>query len=268
MSDPIGSSDTEKRFAFGRNWQNFLTHVDETRIVQAESSIKDLLEVDNLNGMTFLDIGSGSGLFSLAAQRLGAQVHSFDFDPLSVACTTELKHRYAPNDSTWTIEQGSVLDREYMKSLGEFDLVYSWGVLHHTGSMWEAIDNALLAVKPLGKATIAIYNDPQSRIDYWTRVKKIYNDMPIMRLPLIAIHMPVMFLSRWLARAITGRLVKARGMSLWHDFLDWLGGYPYENAKPEEVFNYCRDRGFALVGLRTCGGSTGNNQFVIERKKD
>src|SRR5215212_11497590 len=124
------------RFQFGQNWSQFLSAIDEERIQLAESSLKQMLEVDSLAGKTFLDIVSGSGLFSLAARRLGAQVHSFDFDPKSVYCTTELRKNYFRDDESWKIEEGSVLNSEFMKSLGQYDIVYSWGVLHHTGSLW------------------------------------------------------------------------------------------------------------------------------------
>ena len=55
------------RFTFGRNWQHFLRLLNEERIQAAESSLKQMLELDHLQGKTFLDIGSGSGLFSLAS---------------------------------------------------------------------------------------------------------------------------------------------------------------------------------------------------------
>src|SRR5437667_10895072 len=122
-----------ERFEFGKNWSRFLALLDDVRIVRAEESLKQMLEVDNFEGQSFLDIGSGSGLFSLAARRLGARVHSLDYDPQSVVCTAELKQRYYPGDLEWVVEQGSALDADYLRSLGEFDIVYSWGVLHHTG---------------------------------------------------------------------------------------------------------------------------------------
>src|SRR6476659_5078401 len=125
-----------ERFEFGQNWSQFLASVDDERIQQAEKSLRDMLEIDSLEGKTFLDIGSGSGLFSLAARRLGARVHSFDFDSTSFACTQELRNRYFPNDVNWRVEQGSALDADYLAPLGKFDVVYSWGVLHHTGEMW------------------------------------------------------------------------------------------------------------------------------------
>src|SRR5688572_14449984 len=123
-----------ERFEFGKNWSNFLSVVNEERIDQAVVSLRKLLGVDSLAGASFLDVGSGSGLFSLAAHRLGARVRSFDYDGSSVACTTEMRRRFAAPGAEWTVERGSVLDREYLTSLGRYDYVYSWGVLHHTGS--------------------------------------------------------------------------------------------------------------------------------------
>src|SRR5688572_17419822 len=116
-----------QRFAFGKNWSHFLTHLDEERIRQAENSLKEMLEIDSLEGKHFLDVGSGSGLFSLAAKRLGASVHSFDYDPDSAACAKQLKQIYFKDDPDWIIERGSVLDASYLKGLGQFDIVYSWG---------------------------------------------------------------------------------------------------------------------------------------------
>src|SRR5262245_34435729 len=117
MSEQVTESVDDRRFAFGANWTRYLDVLNETRIQHAEESLKQMLKVGTLQGKTFLDIGSGSGLFSLAARRLGARVRSFDYDPKSVACAVELKTRYFPNDAGWAIEQGSVLDEKYIRSL-------------------------------------------------------------------------------------------------------------------------------------------------------
>jgi 2-polyprenyl-6-hydroxyphenyl methylase/3-demethylubiquinone-9 3-methyltransferase len=128
------AADVERgdRFEFGKNWTRFLAVLDDQRIDEACKSLRRMLGVETLAKRSFLDIGCGSGLFSLAAMRLGAaRVRSFDFDPHSVACARELKRRYFPDADNWIIEQGSVLDQNYLERLGSFDVVYSWGVAPH-----------------------------------------------------------------------------------------------------------------------------------------
>jgi 2-polyprenyl-6-hydroxyphenyl methylase/3-demethylubiquinone-9 3-methyltransferase len=254
------------RFKFGANWAKFLEVLDDNRILQAEKSLKQMLEVDALTDKRFLDIGSGSGLFSLAARRLGAKVHSFDYDPQSVACTAELKRRYFPEDPNWVIEEASILDQKYLVPLGQFDVVYAWGILHHTGAMWQALENAApLVAGGGGKLFIAIYNDQGRSSKYWSLVKRTYNKNKIARIFWVAIHTPYLFGMRWLVRALTGRLSLERGMSLWYNMIDWLGGYPFEVAKPDEIFDFYRHRGFQLDQLKTCAGKLGCNQFVFKR---
>ena len=145
-----------QRFRFGENWSHFLRVLDDNRVLNAERSLIEMLGLESLDGKSFIDVGSGSGLFSLAARRLGATVTSFDYDPHSVACTTELKRRYHPNDRRWHVERGSVLDRQFLAGLGTFDIVYSWGVLHHSGAMWQALANVVETVGARGHLFIAI----------------------------------------------------------------------------------------------------------------
>jgi 2-polyprenyl-3-methyl-5-hydroxy-6-metoxy-1,4-benzoquinol methylase len=266
-----------ERFEFGKNWSRFLALLDDTRIAQAETSLKAMLEVEDLEGKSFLDIGSGSGLFSLAARRLGARVHSFDYDPHSVACTTELRRRYFTHDDRWKVEEGSALDADYVKSLGEFDVVYSWGVLHHTGKMWDALENAQLPVANGGKLFIAIYNDQGSRSRRWHWVKRTYNDLPGFLRPPFALAAVAPQEAKSLLRSLLtlkpGEYIRSwthydtnRGMSHWRDIIDWVGGYPFEVAKPEEIFDFYRDRGFRLTKMKCNHGiGHGCNEFVFVR---
>lgn len=266
-----------ERFEFGKNWAAFLAVLDDERIATAENSLKAMLECDNLEGKTFLDIGSGSGLFSLAARRLGARVHSFDFDTDSVNCTRELRRRFFANDSDWHVEQGSALDAGYLKSLGKFDVVYSWGVLHHTGAMWRALENAAIPTKRGSKLFIAIYNDTGSQSRRWHWIKKTYCRLPrILKTPFaIAAIAPDEFKS--LARSVVTlrpneyihswtRYKGARGMNRWRDIVDWVGGYPYEVATPDEIFDFYNDRGFTPTKLKTGGVGLGCNEFVFTKK--
>jgi len=262
-----------ERFEFGKNWGLFLENLTNEGIHRAEESLREMLGGDSLDGKTFLDIGSGSGLFSLAARRLGAKVHSLDYDPQSVACTLELRRRYS-DPSEWTVEQASVLDDRHMASLGEFDVVYSWGVLHHTGSMWQAIHNAALTVKPGGLFFIAIYNDQGRKSRQWLAVKKAYNGLPPgLRFLVLWPAFVQLWWKRLFKDALVGKPLRSfreykalRGMSLWHDVVDWVGGYPFEVAKPEEIFDFCRSRGFQLVRMTTQAGNLGCNEFVFVKQ--
>jgi len=262
-----------RRFAFGENWSRFLKVVNDSRIRQAESSLREMLQLETLEGKSFLDIGCGSGLFSLAARRLGAKAHSFDCDAQSVACAAELKRRYAPDDPQWKVERGSVLDVAYLRSLGQWDVVCSWGVLHHTGSMRQALKNVIPLVREGGQLYIAIYNDQGRASKRWLRVKQAYNRLPS----------GLRWLALWPAFArlwgpttvrdfLRGRPFHTwrryadgnmRGMSPWRDVVDWVGGLPFEVAKPEDVFDFYRRRGFALQKMKTCAGGIGCNEFVF-----
>lgn len=262
------------RFAFGRNWQAFLAKIDEERISEAEKSLVEFLDVADLRNKSFLDIGSGSGLFSLAARRLGARVHSFDYDPQSVACTAELKARYFPADGAWRVEQGSVLDADYLRSLGRFDVVYSWGVLHHTGALRQAMDNVTIPSAREGMLFIAIYNDQGWRSKLWRQLKKIYCSSALGRFFVCATCIPYL-----IVRGIVVDLVRlkdptrryreykrARGMSIVTDWIDWLGGYPFEVATPESVCTFYEALGWtACRVVRT--NRSGCNQFVFRKSK-
>ncbi len=264
-------------FGFGKNWRKFLDVLNDDRIRIAEQSLRDALECNDLAGRTFLDVGSGSGLFSLAARRLGASVRSIDVDPDSVACTAELKRRYFAGDPRWIVEHGSALDASSLSSLGQFDIVYSWGVLHHTGNQWRALDLVQARVAPGGRLFIALYNDQGLKSRYWTRVKRISNSLPAWLQPpfAVAVWLPRealtagYFLARLRLKAYIETWTEAqrvRGMSRWHDLLDWVGGWPFEVSKPEEVFDYLKARGFTLQQLKTCGGGLGCNEFVFVRQ--
>jgi 2-polyprenyl-3-methyl-5-hydroxy-6-metoxy-1,4-benzoquinol methylase len=263
------------RFRFGKNWQHFLSVLDNERLSEAERSLKDMLGVETLSGKTFLDVGTGSGLFSLAAMHLGAEhVHSFDYDPQSVACAQYLKQRYYPNTTNWTIQQGSVLNAEYLNTLRRSDIVYSWGVLHHTGDMWNALKNVAYLVKQGGTLFVSIYNDQGIKSRFWRRIKLLYNKGFIQRCLILTIFIPYYILRGFAADIILRRRNpflryfqnKAdRGMSYVHDWLDWLGGYPFEVAKPADILQLYQQLGFSSERVKYPHHASACNEFVFKK---
>lgn len=276
MTDGYGAEiEAGQRFEFGKNWKHYLPDIDDGRICAAENATKEMLGVANLNGKTFLDVGSGSGLFSLIALRMGAAaVRSFDYDPQSVECTGALKRQHCPSRSNWIIERGSVLDTEYLKSLGKFDVVYSWGVLHHTGNLQQALQNVAPMVAPGGLLFLSIYNYQPFWSAYWKVIKRTYNHLPRVGRLAMEIVFSLFFATAFFAVDVIRRRnpfdrwigSRQRGMSMIVDIRDWIGGYPFEVAAPEEIFRVYRDQGFTLRELKTCGGHHGCNQFVFESR--
>lgn len=264
----------QKHFSFGKNWQNFLKLIDDNRIKMAKLSLVDFLGgVDAIKNKTFIDVGSGSGLFSLAAYLLGAaKVVSFDIDDFSVTCTEYLREKYGDRQY-WNIWKGSILDEEFVSSLCQYDIVYSWGVLHHTGDMWKAIEIAMKLVKKNGLFYIAIYNErkgfPSSH--FWLKAKRFYNRSNIFGKKVIEIIYFFYFFSAGVL-CFENRLKyirnysSCRGMSWYTDVVDWLGGFPYEFCKSDKIIDFFKKYNFKLVNLKKDkGDGTGCNEYLFKK---
>ena len=262
-----------QRFGFGMNWRSYLASLNDEKIRQAEKSLLDLYNLDTLENMSFLDVGCGSGLFSLAAMRLKAsKVYSFDLDTDCVDCARQLKSRFFPNAPAWVIEKGNVLDPEYLNGLGQFDLVYAWGVVHYTGDMWRALDLITTVVAPGGTLFVAIFDDAGFLSTIATAIKKIYNKLPsFLKLPYIITLLPLIegppviknILAKQPPFSHWSQYYLKRGMSRWHDIKMMVGGYPYEFAAIDLIFDFFKSRNFTLQKLK-CGRKGGNNQYVFK----
>lgn len=268
---------TRKRFKFGQNWLRYSKVIDENRISEAIRCLGDFLGVADLSGQSFIDVGCGSGLMSLAAYRMGAQVLSFDFDQQSVECTAKLIEQYCDDPLRWRVDSGSVLDRSYLMSLGTFDIIYSWGVLHHTGKMWEAIGNLSILSRKGTLIYIAIYNYQEHWSKIYYHIKRTYTrsgrtgKLLILGFYLcytmgIAALFDMMRLKNPTRRYSDKR--KQRGMSYFYDAIDWVGGYPFEVARPEEIIEYFLNRGYELRKLKTVGGGLACNEFSFRKVLD
>ena len=259
----------ESHFEFGKNWAEYSSLIDSDKLELAVESIRQL--VPDIAGKTVLDIGSGSGLFSVAALKLGAaRVHAVDIDENSVATTRRVLETFAEK-GTWTAEQRSVFELS-PKDLGQFDVVYSWGVLHHTGDMWRAIDRAAAMVAPGGTFAFALY-EKTPLCGAWRIEKRAYTKAPegVQRLARSAYK--ILFQT---ARVASGRGIKrgnlVRGMDVDLDIHDWLGGYPYESANGAEVREHLARLSFEPVFERPVkvhlAGmfGTGCSEYVYKRQ--
>ncbi len=256
-------------FDFGENWREFSSSkLDAARLQQAVLSLQTSAGTGTLQGHSFLDVGCGSGLFSIAAAICGAsRVVGFDVNSTSIEVSQANVTRFAPELATTACLPrfcvGDILDDRFVERLGRFDFVYAWGSLHHTGSMWQAIHNAASCVQPDGGTfVVAIYNRHWTS-PLWKQLKHAYNLSPeFLRRMLNYKFGALIYLGVWVTTR-QNPLQKERGMDFWYDVVDWLGGYPYEYARPDEVVGFLVPMGFTLTQVLKPRGNTGCNQFVF-----
>jgi len=265
----------ETHFKFGENWKNFSALINEERIEEAKKSLIKFFGSKGLEGKTFLDIGCGSGLFSLAALLLGAKhVTAVDIDQDSVATTKSVLENFAP-DKNFDCFVESVFDLDPKKQ-GTFDIVYSWGVLHHTGDMYKAIEKAIGMVKPKGFLAIALYKKTPM-CWFWKIEKRLYTNSP----KWIQAILRGLWYTAWVLvfgvifRNNLFSYVKnyksSRGMSFSHDVHDWLGGYPYESIAPDEMHTFSKKNSlkvhaeFLIPSCRLGLLGTGCDEYVFNK---
>jgi len=268
-------SHPDERFGFGDNWTQFSKTINDKTIFDAVESLKHNTGHNSLEGLTFLDAGCGSGLFSLAANNLDADsIFSFDYDLDSVNCTKYIKQKYSSTSlNNWDIVQGDVLDTTWLKNIGQFDITYSWGVLHHTGNMWGAFENIMGTVKPGGLLFISIYNDQGQMSKFWKFVKYTYiKGSSFSRFLLLYSFLAYLYLMRTV-RGIVKNLPLStwysgagRGMNLIYDAKDWIGGYPFEVARPEEIIEFFEKNKFSLIKQNLKFGHA-CNEYVFKNER-
>ncbi|MDD5197546.1 MAG: class I SAM-dependent methyltransferase [Candidatus Gracilibacteria bacterium] len=265
----------KENFSFGENWKLFLETLDESKVAKAQEHLQNFIKND-ITGKTVIDFGSGSGLMSLCFVLLGAKkVLSVDIDDNSIECAKILRKKYEISEDIWEIQKGSILDEEFVSSLGKFDIVYSWGVIHHTGNMWKGLANISKLVDVGGLLYIAIYNKSNILIEgtsgFWEKIKRIYAKNRLIR-PLFKLIYTSYYILGLLTNGINPiRYIREyksesmRGMDFFRDIEDWLGGHPYEYASVEELEKFYTDLGYAMTNTFRAR-SIGCNELLFVKK--
>ncbi len=262
-----------KQFDFGENWKNFSQNaLTDERLEQSKQDFRKLTEGIDLVGKNFLDIGFGQGLGLLNAATLGAKITGNDINPKCAEVLKFNQQRF-PNlkNENFSVVVGSILLPENVEKIRQknqnqnFDIVHSWGVLHHTGNMRNAIENATSLVAEKGIFILAIYNRHWSSLP-WLLIKWFYCHVPsFVQKGLDYVFYPIIYTAKFL---VTGKnpLKKERGMNFFHDVIDWVGGYPYEYASIDEMQKMMASLGFEMLKAVPAEVPTGCNEFIFRKK--
>lgn len=272
-SIPLSTGAPSVQFDFGQNWLDF-SHQALTpqRIGAAAREFTRLHDGVPLAGRSFLEIGFGQGLSLLCAQQAGARVVGCDINPKCAEALAVTRAHFPATADVVPLIVGSILDPAVVARLrtaapagdGFYDVVHSWGVLHHTGDMGTALAHAAALVRPGGHLVLAIYNRHWSSLP-WLGIKWLYVHSPRwLQRALIGLFYPIIFAAKWLVTRRDPR-AQQRGMDFYYNVVDWVGGYPYEYATVAEMQRRLAALGFTLVRSVAAEVPTGCNEFIFRR---
>jgi 2-polyprenyl-3-methyl-5-hydroxy-6-metoxy-1,4-benzoquinol methylase len=214
------------RFAFGKNWQSYsIKSLTPERIEDSCRAFRNLVSGIDLQDKKYIDIGYGQGLSLIAAAQMGANVLGIDVDKDNIDALRRVLQASGYPEFIET-QSVSILNEVFVyEHRGCFDIVHSWGVLHHTGDMRKAIENACALVAEGGHFICSIYNKHWTS-PIWKIIKSSYNHLPgSLQRVMISLLYPAIYIAKFLVTRKNPKQMD-RGMDFLHDVVDWVGGYP------------------------------------------
>ena len=131
--------------------REFFDEVERQRY-EAEPFIHDFAGFASSHGKTVLEIGVGMGTDHVNFARSGAKLSGIDLTEHGVDL---VRKRLALEGLESDLRVGDAENLPYED--GSFDVVYSWGVLHHTPNSARAITEAVRVLKPGGRLCVMLY---------------------------------------------------------------------------------------------------------------
>lgn len=145
------------RYADQSDRLRFFKELEHARY-QYEPNILELAQFDQAKGLQVLEIGVGAGIDFCNWVRNGAIATGIDLTEHGLQLTKEHLDLEGFSPSTYKLMTADAENLPFAE--GSFDVVYSYGVLHHSPDTATAFKNAFRVLKPGGKFKAMIYHSP------------------------------------------------------------------------------------------------------------
>lgn len=149
-ADPCGAHYTEE---YGLGSKEFFQAAVEERYENDAPWIKRLIDSIPVKGKKVLEVGCGMGVDLLEFAKNGARVTGIDLVDNHLKLASRL---FALNKLEAKLLNADAEDLPFPPEA--FDIVYSFGVLHHTPNTQKAIDEVQRVLRPNGTAIVGLYH--------------------------------------------------------------------------------------------------------------
>jgi ubiquinone/menaquinone biosynthesis C-methylase UbiE len=157
-ADPCGSH-VARDLTFGT--RSYFDRIEDYRYNVYATWMKGAIGFDSYSGKRLLEVGCGTGTDLLQFARGGSRVVGVDLTPRSIEIT---RQRFRVYDLDGEFAIGDAENLAFPDN--SFDVVYSFGVIHHTPDTRRAVSEFHRVLKPGGRAIVMLYN--RASLYYWT----------------------------------------------------------------------------------------------------